>query len=304
MASAKRPKERSNTARACIGLWKIIQTISASMQGEHLEGLGTLARVKEDEVGAPPAAADHAEDPLAFHAEAIPYTLPLELRGIAASPEEAAALDLGGADSVGDYLNRVWTTALCVAWLEDQSYCWQSDPVEEVTIVDKGTAWLLQQAERNKAVGRVLKAVEEKARYRVAVWFIVQDERITRVRRATMTFKFHTSNLLMRMTAFVGHALRIKHEFISCFFGPLLFEGFRKWQRWVLVFTCIMVAFVIEVWFYWNKGTLCCAEIRAILECEGTYLDPCRRVTPCTHQLPYTHAAAASPSARVTAVFG
>lgn len=284
MASAKPPKQRTAGKRAAVGVWKVIQTVTAGLQGEHLEGLGYLDRVQEDELGPPPAVAK-AEDPLTFHAEAIPHCLPIQLRQIAAAAfpggsgaaAAKALLRLGGAASVEEYLNRVWCTALCVAWLEDQEHSFQKDLVNELTIVDAASAWLKAQEGANPAIAEAMPVVREKAKYRVAIWFIVQDERISRARRATNTFRFHLNNLLMRLTAFVGHALRIRHELLSAFFGPLLFEGLRKWQRWVLVVTCVLVAFVIEVWFYWNRGTLCCAEIRAILQCPGTFLDPCRR---------------------------
>lgn len=262
------PKRRSTAKKALIGIWKVLQTVVVFITsgGDDVDGLGNLTRLKEDEHGPPPKVAND-DCPLTFHPEAIEYTQPKELRALLEDRDRI--VDTQGAETVEKYFIRIWTTALALRVLEGLEVSWLCDGDEELTIVDFAQAWLDAQVEANPFLADAMPVVLEKAAYRVAVWEIVQDERITPVRVATNLFKFHVVELVQRFAAFVAHALRIRHETVSAFIGPLLFEGFRKWQRWVLISTFLLLAMVIEVWFYQNKGFNCCIEVRSILN-DGT----------------------------------
>lgn len=253
MASLQPPETKAFARVGLAGAFKAFQTaFDVLMSGGEgdLTGVGPLmVLTKEDARGlAPPAVADpeRMDDPLSFHKEAIEYALPIELRSLAENPE--AELSLGGAPDSLTWALRVWTTTLALLFLEDHEMSWQSDIDEELTIVDFAQAWLDGQQEANPALRAAMPKVLEKAKRRLAVWRIVQDERITAVRWSCMGLKFTLPNLFLRSAAFVGHAVRIRHEFVSSVLGPIIFEGFRKWQRWVLVWSFLLMALTVEVW--------------------------------------------------------
>lgn len=258
MASLHAPSVKGFARVGLVGAWKAVQTaLDVFLSGGEgdLTGVGPLMKVTEEDTRgvAPPsvAAPERLDDPLSFHDEAIRYTLPLELRKFVES--SAGRLELGGAADERAYAERLWCTALCVKMLEDHEVCWQRDCEDELTIVDFATGWLESQMRANAGLREVMEAVDVKAKHRLALWRIVQDERITAVRWNNMSLTFTGSHLFLRCAAFVGHAVRIRHEFVSAILGPLMFEGFRKWQRWCLVWSFLLMALTIEVW---------CAEIR------------------------------------------
>lgn len=253
MASLHPPNERGFARVGLIGAWKVLQTaldvVLSGGEGD-ITGTGPLIKVTEEDTrGVPPPPVDAPErvdDPLTFHKEAIEWTVPLELRGVVEA--HGHEMDLGGAADAHAYGARVWCTLLCMTMLEDHEVCWQTDCDEELTIVDFAHGFLERQLRNNPQLRGVWSAVRQKAAHRLRLWKIVQDDRISAVRWDAMGFKFSLQNMVLRCAAFVGHAVRIRHEFLSAIIGPLLFEGFRKWQRWCLVWTTLLLALVIEVW--------------------------------------------------------
>jgi len=40
--------------------------------------------------------------------------------------------------------------------------------------------------------------------------------------------------------------------------------------------TTILSVFVVDVWFFYSKSLNCCTEIRLLLGCDPSFLQPCR----------------------------
>ena len=267
-ASLQPPKTKGRPSLAA----KLLQQALSMVAGNELEGLGDLTAIRED-LGQRPKVEGSLECPLTFHPEAILYSIPAQLRALGrrlpcAPPSEECGVDA--------YIARLWTTMLCLHTLERLEISWITDQGLEHTIVDSAQLWLDHQvALVGPALGEVLSSPEvvREVKYWCALWRTVQVERIAQVRWfTTMDASFARQNLDNNMTkgcCNIASALRVKHETLSMFLGPLSLEGLNKWQRWVLVMTLLMLALVIEIWFYWSKGTACCTEVRTLLSTFG-----------------------------------
>lgn len=275
MASLQPPSVESFARMGLVGLVKRLQfavqlwSFGKSNGATNVDRLAHLHAEDTDGVAAPVLAdPSRVNDPLAFQWEAITFTVPVELRDIIA---KGPGLEFGGAEAEGRtpeearlaWAHRVWTTVLCVIFLEGHDVCWLRDAEAELTTVDVAQAWLDEQQRLSPELKEAMKTIVEKGRQRLAAWAIVQDQRITDIRWLWMDLRFGFRKLLLQSAAFVGHSARIRHDTLGAIVGPLMFRGFRKWQRWCLVCSFVLMALTVEVW--------CAAPARSLLSASCAF---------------------------------
>ena len=185
----------------------------------------------------------------------------------AAMPHSLAALAPAGLP-----VSRIWATLLASVTLEELEICWlasdEEEPVES-TVVDHADAYLRSQAELHPALDELLRTgqLHWAARQARARWVRLMEAKITAVRKADVTVGNRVIEYTERASARVVLSLMTEHEQFSTFLDET--AGLMRWQRWMILMTLVIAALLVSIWFYQSRGAQCCAEIRAILDCES-----------------------------------
>lgn len=56
-------------------------------------------------------------------------------------------------------------------------------------------------------------------------------------------------------------------------------QGLRRWQRALVVCALFIGMLTVDCWLWWNRASLCCAEMRDVLGCGADPAQPCRGFT-------------------------
>ena len=214
--------------------------------------------------------------PLTFSAAAMTASQPAWL----ADAEKGAGLPAAQAA-------RVWATALACAAMQTLDVCWATAfpytpgqiavggaphdcTLQPETLLDRAEAWLsaaLPSAEHGEAV-------RSAAERQVALWLVVQEQRIARLRLSETSAPAHYRLLAQRGADQAINALLTGHRTLSLFTSP---AGGRRWQGVMGVGTSLIALLTTAVWFWYSQARTCCEEVRALAGCAShDLLSPCR----------------------------
>jgi hypothetical protein len=160
--------------------------------------------------------------------------------------------------------------------LRELRCCWLVDDEAEVarSIVDAGYDFLHAQARADHRVRRLLKsgALFDAARRARRDWAALQRSAVGQLRDADVITSFTALTHLQRASARVVRSLCTDHSTFSTFLDV---DGYiMRWQRFMILLTLVLSTLLTSIWFYYSRGVQCCAEMRAILECDP--VGPCR----------------------------
>ena len=198
-----------------------------------------------------------SDDPMHFSQAAMAAAMPQPLALLAGQ---------------GVPVSRVWATLLAMVALEELEICWlaseEEDPVER-TVVDSADGYLRAQAELHPALDEMLRTgqLQLAARRTRARWVRLMEAKISAVRTADVTVGNRVIEYSERASARVVLSMMTEHEQFSTFLDEA--AGLMRWQRWMILMTLVIAALLVSIWFYQSRGAQCCAEIRAILNCES-----------------------------------
>ena len=216
----------------------------------------------------PPSADDetsggglHADDPLYYTETAITSSTPHAVHLICAGDRALA--------------ERLWATALTVAFLEGQNFAFLSENNSQRprTLIDEGDALLVAHL-GDRASTRVMAA----ARVQLAHWSAAADYRTTASRaahqgsRVYVVMQFHQSlsRLLNSLIA------RYNTLAMCCSFYSV---GSRRWHAAMLLGSTTLSMLVMQLWLFWSKAETCCGDVRAMLGCSRDTSAPCHGFT-------------------------
>ena len=211
-------------------------------------------------------------DPLTFSAEAILSTMPPELA-------EALPGDVALAA-------RIWTTALVAALLEANTlFCWRTTPAstpaeEQRTLLDSAQDWLdrtLGSLPGDAAVdsGRLML----QANLQMVRWAAFHDRRVTFSRGARVTTRQHVFLRIYYAMSYVSNTITNGHPTLSLVTSELCI-GFTRWMGMHVLVSAVIAMLVVNIWFAYSKGLICCEESRVLLGCDGVdTLAPCMGIT-------------------------
>ena len=208
--------------------------------------------------GAPSSSAlATTDDPLAFSSGVV----------MASMPKALYELGQNGVD-----VQSVWVTVLAQSCMEEFDCSWlasdEEDPNER-TAVDAVDAWLRAQGKLLPALGDLLssgrlQAAAERTRER---WDDLMEAKVGAVRRSKVIQKYRMTTHAQRASAVVVQSLMTQHDQFSTFLDTS--ASMQRWQRWMILLTLVIEALLISIWFYQSRSAQCCAEMRAILNCES-----------------------------------
>jgi hypothetical protein len=172
-------------------------------------------------------------------------------------------------------VERIWATILALNTLEELDSCWLADEDAEVeaTIVDRGRQYLEAQARSDRRLAKLLKrgvlqAAAERAR---KDWRAIQEHNVGLLRDADVINRFTALTHVQRASARVVRSMMTEHSTFATFLDT---DGYiMRWQRFMILVTLILSTLLTSIWFYYSRGANCCAEIRAILQCDP--VGPC-----------------------------
>jgi len=217
---------------------------------EKVEG-----EVEGDEGGpsSPTATSRGTQDcPLTFHRAAMLARMPLELKE---HPEGVV----------------VWSTLLAMTHLQKQPFCWlASDPEEEdeleMTIVDAARTFIVERCHASRRLRRLFKSGAPQAAAVKALkrWQLAREYAVERVRMADSVSKHKALHFVQRAVSRVVKSVHTDHSTFSVLLDA---DGFvMRWQRFMILLTLLMAALLCAITFYSSRGSLCCAEIRGLLD--------------------------------------
>ena len=198
-----------------------------------------------------------SDDPMHFSQAAMAAAMPQPLALLA---------------SQGVPVSRVWATLLAMVALEELEISWlasdEEEPVER-TVVDSADSYLRAQAELHPELDELLRTgrLHWAARRARSRWVRLMEAKISAVRTADVTVGSRVIEYTERASARVVLSLMTEHEQFSTFLDET--AGLMRWQRWMILMTLVIAALLVSIWFYQSRGAQCCAEIRAILNCES-----------------------------------
>jgi hypothetical protein len=210
-------------------------------------------------------------DPLTFSAEAIHSTIPPEL--IDALPNDEALVA------------RIWTTSLVAALLEANTlFCWRVTPAstpaeQQRTLLDSAQDWLdktLAGLPQDAVDGARLKLL---ANAQLMRWAAFHDRRVTVSRGARVTTRQHVLLRIYYAMSYVNNTVTNGHPTLSLVASELCI-GFTRWMGMHVLVSAVMAMLVVNIWFSYSKGLICCEQARVLLGCDGVdTLVPCMGVT-------------------------
>ena len=230
---------------------------SADVAGDMVDANLSALNLGDDDVDAAAEAAVPDDDPLAFSRSAM----------VARMPSSLAALAQQGVP-----VAQVWGTVLGIVTLEQMSVCWlvsNDEASVEVTAVDAADAYLRTQADEHPELGALLRsgAVHEAARRARAAWARLMEQKMGAVRTSDATKSMRAIEYGQRASARMMQSLMTEHDQFSTFLDESAIV--MRWQRWMILVTLICSALLVSIWFYQSRSAQCCAEIRAVLNCES-----------------------------------
>jgi sugar lactone lactonase YvrE len=225
------------------GSWAISDSLAAAMQAQDE---GTEDSTPGFEV----------DSPLASSRAAISRSLPPALAQSACAhcdvSEEAIDVD------------RIWATALAIKVCESLNCCMLVD--DERTFVDRGQEYLNDMACQHVSLAALLRPgaeVDVAAAAVVAAWQDLSTRLISSVRDCDTVKRFSLLSQVQQGVTRVVKSLTSEHETFSTFLDPggCLF----RWQRFMIIITGILCSLFVSIWFYSSRASLCCAELRNLL---------------------------------------
>ena len=206
----------------------------------------------------PPPPAGAEDCPLSYSADALRDSIPAEL------------LDAG---LQGDEL-RVWTTACCVALLENLPSAWYSQPEEE-SLSEAGQEWLQSKL---TAKPELLAQLHIHASDTVARWAMNHDAMVTASRAGHITSLEHGAAVLRRAVGRICNSMVTQHPTLGIFTSEAL-VGSKRWQSFLLVVTALMAVFTTSIMLYFSRSAVCARAVRLELGCTPNFRDACHGFT-------------------------
>ena len=112
-------------------------------------------------------------------------------------------------------------------------------------------------------------------------WAAEQKWLVGRLRSAEMSHN-RASYVANTLTVAAGNVVRSvvnDHDTISCFVSDVL--DLERWQSLMILFTLLLCALLIQIWFYSSQSTICCAQLRAMLDDGSGAVCPPDPTLPC-----------------------
>lgn len=236
-----------------------------------------------------------------FDWEAIAWSMPPALGHIAAqharssgasrAPAPATSPLSGGGSTGGggsaappppasEYGLRIWTTQLCVCALLSMDESWlmdeHDDSFKNPTIVDVAQEWLARQAQGSAALAQAMAASMRSAQDTVSLWGYQQLLSAEATRQfEKKANRWFALNEFTRLCGKLLVSLFRDHDTMAAFTAAPA-DPLKRYQRVIVLFSTLLVGLATNVWLFWNRSTLCCAEARALLACDPDFTTPCR----------------------------
>jgi len=207
--------------------------------------------------------ATSSADPLASSAAALLAVMPAELREACGGDEKLCG--------------RIWATSLVAAFLRSSpTQCWRVDsentPLsQQRTLLDQAEDWVeaaaasLEPASQPGGLQRVIRLRAERA---LVKWQRLHERRIGASRAACVGTAEHRQSLGDRATATVLTSVLNNHPTFSLFTAPFSY-GFIRWSGMYILVSALMSMLVVNIWFYWSKGSVCCDQVVSLLGCAS-----------------------------------
>jgi hypothetical protein len=140
-------------------------------------------------------------------------------------------------------VERIWSTVLALAQLEEMDSCWLVKDVEspEVTIVDQGRRFLEAQSAADRRVKKLLKsgALQAAAARARRAWSAIQDANVKALRETDVVNRFTALTHIQRGSARVVRSMMTDHSTFAAFLDT---DGYiMRWQRCAFGTVCASV---------------------------------------------------------------
>ena len=179
-----------------------------------------------------------------------------------------------------DAPGRVWATLCAIALLEQLDISWLAGRGDlfggsERTIVDAATSWLTAHSKARPRVAAALvdRTLAKAARRAIAGWERAWGDRVGELRRSDAIVAQRPQSHVDRTLSAAVVAVRTKHELFATFFSEPL-DGLQRWQRWMVVVTCVLSSLFVNIWMFYNKSANCCSGLRALIDADGGQCPP------------------------------
>ena len=178
-----------------------------------------------------------------------------------------------------DLAERVWTTLLVLNVLQSQEemllFSDDADPLER-TSVDAALSWLQSVAEKYPVLAPLLaeNQLPAHANLVMARWRRLIAHRIAELRRSETVTDAMSIAHVQRISSNLVHKVVTKHDTFSTFLKPPL-DGLSRWQMFMILVTIVMSGLLVNIWMFYSRGSSCCSEVRALLNCDPVPA-PCR----------------------------
>jgi len=253
---AVKPAPPSNS---CFGRLKAAVAIMGDSDDFDMPSSEDRAQGEDDEDVLRKTAKElRSDDPLQFSRSAMYDRMPAALAALGRHRQVPAT--------------QVWATVLAMVTLESMEISWlvsdDDDPVER-TVVDAADSYLRAQAEQFPELGVLLSSGElHKAAQRTRQqWSRLMEAKVGAVRKAQLTKEHRSLEYAERASVRFVLSLMTEHDQFSTFLDES--AAIMRWQRWMILMTLVCSALLVSIWFYQSRSALCCAEMRAILNCES-----------------------------------
>jgi hypothetical protein len=149
-------------------------------------------------------------------------------------------------------VERIWSTLLALAVLEELDSCWLTDEEADVarTVVDAGRDFLEAQSRSDRRVRKLLKsgavhAAAERARKQ---WRAIQTAQVAALRDADVINRFTALTHMQRASARIVRSMMTDHSTFATFLDT---DGYiMRWQRFMILVTLVLSTLLTSIWFY------------------------------------------------------
>ena len=125
--------------------------------------------------------------------------------------------------------------------------------------MDEAHAWLAAQPGLSAPV---IKAATAAGEHQLAVWQEHHDRRVTAARSHLVTTLQHGRLQSARCAAKLRASVTTQHPSLRLAISPVCI-GFNRWSQFMCLVSGVMAMLTVSIWFYWNKGSICCADMRS-----------------------------------------
>jgi len=202
-------------------------------------------------------------DPLLFSADAIQESTPPALLHRFGQEELAVAY-------------RCWATLLAGAYLDSSEFSWlvegstaEAPDAPARTIVDASVAWLAATLDDASLVAELQRCAVE----RLDHWKRTHESVCTASReRIVGSFVNARREAVRNVARAVNESLHLGS--LSLVTSTVL--GSKRWMHVIVLASTLLACLLVQLWLFWSKAKICCAQTRTALGCSPDPLMPCR----------------------------